>query len=306
MTCFNSREQQTEKEIVQYLENNYAVATSDLAGDAQASEETHDAPESFHDLLERELQELHSAKQAKKRQKSTKNTSTLFSAVPMRQVPCMVFINFNLPSLDPLTLAVDCYNKILSTGKKENLQRSQRLIPIELVCAANIECIQESFLSLLARHQDLVCAADYVPKKRISYECMPSKVSFNVVVQARYNSSVDKANLTSVIANLIHGRWTSFNPGSLKATAQETSNEPSPFKATESQDEPFSKFFVSLTEPKVSFIFQIIKNICGMAIVVDYHQKFKKGNLQLIYDEYVDNNNNNNTNNNNNNEKNNE
>lgn len=273
ITCFKGREPQTKREILQYLETfmseNSITQSSVAESSPRDSKTTHIETKeeiSFQSEFDTELLELQQkSKRSNQRLGYSQAADSLFQVVAL-DVPCVLLVAFP-EYLQPVCLALSLYNQILSTGHK-TLYKSQRILPLDVIVPANRSSLLSSVSRLLDTHPLLFCPLDYSPSTPLSYANMPKLIGFNVDLNMRYNDpSLDKNRLKEDIAALVLARW-------------------SPKYILASKEEPFGRFKVDLSEPEVTILVEIVKHHAGMSIIQRWID-FKKGNVHLLYDKYL-------------------
>jgi hypothetical protein len=265
VTCFKCRERQTQSELITYLSHLDNLPSS--LPETTLSSSIGSATISAESPAKQYKEELEALQAASKRYKP--QFSHPFHVCPMGDIPCIIFIAFP-KTIDPIILAKSYWDAArLGTHP---LKRSQRLIPIQKICYASLPDILASLEILMNLDVATFCPKDYTPTTPINYKNMPKLVPFHVLIEARYHdpASLNKTLLTDNIAAAIQSRW-------------------SPLHAVTLEDgitkEPFSRFHVSLTAPKITICVQIMKNTCGLSIIPDFYLIYRKGNLHLLYDQ---------------------
>ena len=191
--------------------------------------------------------------------------SAPIQSISMGDIPCLVFITLPPPSPYPLT---ERLWKDTLAGKKPT-RYCQRCLPIELTCYANMQDLSKTVEVLLGAHSDLIG-----PKGPFTVELSAPTVGFAVEYQSRYHSTLTKDLATEMIASTILAR---------PAILTDPAIPPSPPDAPS-----YGRFCVDLSKPKLTILVQVLKNIVGLALVTDYASAYRKGNLQLMYDAFVD------------------
>lgn len=164
ITCFKNREAVTTKEA-------YTLLAEHFADESNSTEED----ECIGDIEESLKREVEGMKNRKDK---------IFLAIRMHVVPCMIFIA-SKSSLMPSQMA----EQIFAADRKPT-RYIQRLIPVDVMCYANITDIQSSIKPML----------DSV------FNTNGTRPSFAVIVEQRMNSSLGKVGLIEMIAEMIGGR----------------------------------------------------------------------------------------------------
>lgn len=180
-------------------------------------------------------------------------------------VPCVSFLapktrqENMMDRARPLQLCYSIWDLMLTgnaNGTAAHALRSvQRIIPLEMTCYARIEEIRAMLDHIL-----FVAHSQIFKKGLPDQPILPQhQTSYMVDVQMRYHTSITKAQITSTVTEL------------LQSCHCIISAQP-------------SMLYVDLKAPKITISVEIIRNICGASVLVDYVTKYKRGNVKLQYD----------------------
>jgi tRNA acetyltransferase TAN1 len=165
ITCFKNREAVTTKEAYTFFETFGSEAER---GDSE--EEIKDL--SIEDALKLEVSKI------KERKGKT------FLAIKINQVPCMVFIS-SLHELSPSKILEEI--EVLGVPPTRYVQR---IIPLDIICYANIKDIQVSIKDLLDEY----------------FNGSEPKPTYSIIIEQRMNSSIVKSILIQMIGEFVGSR----------------------------------------------------------------------------------------------------
>lgn len=223
-TC-NFREKDCVRECYNLL-NEYANLDENTETDAPVEPEqpkTENASES--DDVEEEDISTQLANEIKTMTESSKLDRTRFQQVETKTPNC-VFIKTSIA--DPIGLGVKIVRDIAAT-KKQKTRILLRFIPVEVVCKASVEDIKNAAGKLFDQY-----FLNVEPK------------TFSIVVNKRYNNSVDRMAIIRELADIVA------------------------FKNVQHK--------VDLKNAELSVVVEIIKGLCCLTVLPDYNE-LKKFNL---------------------------
>jgi tRNA acetyltransferase TAN1 len=165
ITCFKNREAVTTKEAYSFFEK--------FENEADKS----DSDEQIQNLSVEDALKLEVSK-IKDRKRKT------FLALKINQVPCMVFIS-SLHILPPSKILEE-----LQALEVSQTKYIQRIIPLDVICFANIKDIQVSIKGLLD---------EYFGEKE-------EKPTYSIIIEQRMNSSIVKSVLIQMIGEFVGSR----------------------------------------------------------------------------------------------------
>lgn len=199
------------------------------------------------------------------------NSESYYTNQGIGEIPCIGYIAPNFKNfissnefpdaLKPLTLCYTIWNGIISPESRESktiyttLRYAQRIIPLEMTCHANVNDIRRMMEQILfSLHSDIFKLG--IPETPI----LPQhQTSYAIFVQSRYHDTVQKTEIIDIVTSLLQSAHCIWN-----------------------QDQPHpSMLYVDLKNPKISICVELLKNICGASVIVDYITLYKKGNVQL-------------------------
>lgn len=223
-TC-NFREKDCVRECYNLL-NEYANADEKTESDASQPPKVGDASEG--DDVEEEDISTQLENEIKTMNASSKVDVKRFQQVETKTPNC-VFIKTTLP--DPIDLGVKIVRDIAAT-KKQKTRLLLRFIPVEVVCKASIEDIKNAAGKLFDKY-----FLNVEPK------------TFSIVVNKRYNNSVERMAIIRELADIVA------------------------FKNVQHK--------VDLKNAELSVVVEIIKGLCCLTVLPDYNELKKFNVLEL-------------------------
>lgn len=199
------------------------------------------------------------------------NYESYYTDQGVGEIPCIGYIAPNFKNsinfdefpdvLKPLSLCYTIWNEIISPENRKSktiyttLRYAQRIIPLEMTCYANANDIRRMMKQILfINHSDIFKLG--IPETPI----LPQyQTSYAIFVQSRYHDTVQKTEIVDIITSLIQSAHCIWNQGQHHS----------------------SMLYVDLKNPKISICVELLKNICGASVIVDYVTLYKKGNVQL-------------------------
>lgn len=222
-TC-NFREKDCVRECYNLL-NEYANSDEKIDSDATASLPPNEEGASENDDVEEEDISTKLENEIKTMNALSKLDRTRFQQVETKTPNC-VFIKTTVPN--PIDLGVKIVRDIAAT-KKQKTRVLLRFIPVEVVCKASIEDIKNAAGKLFDKY-----FLNVEPK------------TFSIVVNKRYNNSVERMAVIRELADIVA------------------------FKNVQHK--------VDLKNAELSVVVEIIKGLCCLTVLPDYNE-LKKFNL---------------------------